>query len=177
MRTQLVRRFRSLSRRKKLAVGVSLSACSLVAFAGAAYAYFANTASTSFAVGGTAWTVTIGTVSGGPLTPGSGTVSIPVSVTNSSQVTEDLTSLTATLKSDANGDVWDTSANGGTGGWAVGCLASWFQLTFGGLSASGVAPNQTVSPEAPLTITMPADPNDNQNACVQTMPEVDFSAS
>jgi len=165
--------------KKRVAV---LGALVALAAAGAAYAYFtggSNSATGSGTVGtSSTWAVTQGTPTwSGSLTalyPGasSDTEYLPFTVTNNGHGHQAVTSITASLPAETNGD-----AETGAGADIPGCLASWFTATVDSSNPalpSDLAPGGTYTGKVDLTMQ---DTATNQNACQSASPAVTVTAS
>jgi hypothetical protein len=170
--------FQKLSK-KRLAAVASVAA---LAITGAAVAYFtggSGSVTGSGTVGAsTAWGVTTGTPTwSGTLTalyPGAtnNTELIPFTVTNNGHGHQSVTSITATLPAQSNGD-----AQTAAGADIPGCLASWFTATVdSGNPAlpSNLAPAGTYIGKIDLTMQ---DSGTNQNPCQNAAPAVTITAS
>jgi hypothetical protein len=161
-------------KRKRLLVGLGVVATLVVA--GSAFAYFTSTGTGtgSATVGSTAaWTVTPATATGGPLYPGSGSVTIPYTVTNGGSGHQDLTATSATVAS-SGGNV--TQA-----GVAVpGCLASWFNAVNTPPSTPGALPQDLAGGASAtggyVTVTM-TDAATSQNVCQGVKPDITIGAN
>lgn len=171
--------FRRLFFKKRIAV---LGVLALFALAGGAYAYFtggSGSATGSGSVGAsTAWGVAQGTPSwSGSLTalyPGaaSDTEYLPFTVTNNGHGHQSVTSVTASLPTEANGD-----AETASGADIAGCQASWFTATLDSSNPSlpsNLAPGGTYAGKVDLTMQ---DSGTNQNACQNAAPAVTVTAS
>ena len=151
--------------RKRWLVAASVVASLVVA--GVALAYFTSTGSgtgTASVGSPSNWTVTPATATGGPLYPGSGSESIPYTVTNPSPGQQQL----------ANTEAFVTSSNGNVtqGGTPVaGCLASWFTAVDSSPASlpSDLASGGTASGSVSLTMQ---DVASSQNACQGVSPDV-----
>lgn len=147
---------------------------SLVAIAAAvgAIAFFtANGSGTGQAKVGTSspWTVTSGTTTG-TMYPGSGTSTVPYTVTNAGSGNQQLGSTSASVIDDGSGNI----TAGGTP--VVGCLSTWFTATNTqptGLPAT-VAPSGTKTGSVAVTMT---ESGTNQNVCQGAQPDILISAS
>lgn len=143
----------------------------VVGTAGAAFAYFTSTGSgTSNATVGSAtnWTVTAGTPTGGPLYPGSGTVTVAYTITNPSSGHQMLNTTTAALTTSGLNVV-----SGGSG--VSGCLASWFVVTNTPPTATDLAGGASLTGGS-LTVTM-TNVALVQDLCQGVLPQITISAS
>jgi hypothetical protein len=158
---------RKLTKKRYLA----LTIVAVLAITGAAIAYFSSTGSgTGQASVGTshALSVSFGTTTG-TMYPGTGTSTVPYTVTNpAGSGVQNLSATSVAMASDSNGNILDH-------GTAVsGCLASWFTPVdhppaYGEL-ADGASRSGNV------TVTM-ADVNQSQDSCKSHTPDVVVSAS
>jgi hypothetical protein len=159
-----------------------LGAVGALALAGGAYAYFtggSNSATGSGSVGAsTQWGIAQGTASwSGSLTalyPGATNDSeyLPFTVTNNGHGHQAVTSITASLLAETNGDA-ETAA----GADIPGCLASWFTVTVDPGNPSlpaNLAPAGTYAGKVDLTMQ---DSGTNQNSCQNAAPAVTITAS
>src|SRR5204863_9469973 len=117
----------SMSRRiTKRRAFVALGVVAALVIASAAIAYFTSSGSGSgtASVGSSSpFTIATDAATGGPLLPGSGSENIAYHVTNSGNGTQNLSSTSVSVASDANGDV---THNGGS---IAGCKASWLNAS------------------------------------------------
>ena len=116
-----MKRFRSISRTKKLVAAGATVALTL-GIAGAAFAFFtASGSGTSNATVGTAgsWAVVVAARSGRPLYPGSGTETVTYTVQNNSAGNVYLQGTTAILNTDGSGQVWNTNTASYVAGYYV----------------------------------------------------------
>jgi hypothetical protein len=170
--------FRKLFKKRIAVIGV----LGLLAAAGGAYAYFtggSGSATGSGSVGAsTAWGVSQGTATwSGSLTslyPGAtnDTELLPFTVTNNGHGHQSVTSVTASLPAETNGDA-ETAA----GADITGCQASWFTATLDSSNPSlpsNLAPGGTYTGKIDLTMQ---DTSTNQNACQSASPAVTITAS
>jgi|GEM_PF-1855307 len=193
---------RKLTRKRVL-----LALCAIAAFAivGAAFAYLTtdgsgsgNAAVISSTDNAGKWTVSVTPDSTHPLLPGSGTASLPFTITNASSGNEGLTNVTVALATTTDSldstkqDIEDANGNAVTG-----CYASWFNVDgASGSQSDSSAPvyssasTQDSSTQLTLprdlasgdvvygtaTITM-SDVNANQDACEGHTPKLTVSAS
>lgn len=166
---------KGMKHRKKIIIAI---AGATLAIGGTAWAYFGLSSGTSsFAVGGTKFTVTVGASVGPALTPGGGSDSMTFDVVNNQPFAQTLTSLTASLTTDSAGGIYDTMM----GAFNDSCLASYFVLSF---SAAGLpkqlAPNggsySTATSGLQPSISMPTNAVD-ESACEGTDPQVTLTAS
>jgi hypothetical protein len=165
--------------KKRIAV---LGLLGALALAGGAYAYFtggSNSVTTSGSVGAsTTWGVAQGTPTwSGSLTalyPGasSDTELLPFTVTNNGHGHQAVTSITASLPAETNGD-----AETAGGADITGCQASWFTATVDSSNAAlpaNLAAAGTYTGKIDLTMQ---DSGTNQNACQNAAPAVTITAS
>jgi hypothetical protein len=161
--------FRRFNKKGTIAV---LSVVAALAMAAGAYAYFTSSGSgTGQAnVGGTsALTVNVGTVSGTML-PGSGSTTIPFTVTNSSQGNQSLTGVTASVKSSGGFITQSGTA-------LSGCLASWFSVSVNAPTpATQDLAGGATSTGGSVVVTMP-DLNTDQSVCENAHPDIVINAS
>jgi hypothetical protein len=160
--------FRRFTKKRLVLAAIPLSA---LALAGGAYAYFSSTGTgTSQASVGhsTNFNVSFGTVTG-TMYPGTGSTTIPYTVTNpSGSGVQNLSGAAVSVAHDASGNILDH-------GTAVsGCQAAWFTATntppaYGEL-ADGASRSGSVS------VTM-ADVNSSQDSCQSHAPDVVVSVS
>jgi predicted metal-binding membrane protein len=153
---------------------VVLSALVALGIAAGAYAYFTGTGS------GTSQTAAIGTSSNfnvtfgtpsGAMFPGSGSDTIPYTVTNTGSGSQQLSSVTTTVAS--------SGANITSAGTAVaGCLATWFSASAGTVTPTTLAasgqPNDSYA--GTVTVTM-SDSGTNQDPCQGKTPDITVHAS
>jgi hypothetical protein len=163
-------------RRKRVAV--PLAAVVALGIAAGAFAYFTSTGTGTGAAtvgSATAWKVNPSAAAGGPLYPGSGTQTIPYTVTNQASGSQALTGTTAVVASYAGspntGDVTQVGVP------VAGCLASWFTAT----NTPPASLPQTLAGSATSTagsvaVTM-QDSGTNQNVCEGATPDITVSAS
>ena len=167
---------------KKKRVVVVLAALAALAVAGGAYAYFtggSNSVTSAGTVGSsTQWGIAQGTASwSGSLTalyPGaaSDTEYLPFTVTNNGKGHQAVTSITASLPAETNGDAETTA-----GVDIAGCQASWFTATVDSSNPAlpaNLAPAGTYTGKVDLTMQ---DSGTNQNACQGAAPAVTITAS
>jgi streptogramin lyase len=158
---------------RKRAFG-AFAVLAVLAVASAALAYFTSTGSgTGSTSVGTAspWGVTSQPATGGPIYPGGGTANIVYTVTNNGSGDQQLSTITATVDADSNGDI----THNGTG--VAGCLASWFtttvhQPTNPALPAD-LTPGQQVTGSVDLTMQ---DSHTNQDPCQGSTPDITINA-
>jgi hypothetical protein len=181
-----MKRFRTISRTKKIvAVGATLALT--LGIAGAAFAYFtANGSGTGTAyVGSPApWTVAVhldASSNGVYLYPGTGVETLDFTILNSGGGPQALTSVTAAPTNDGSGLVESGSPLADIGG----CYASWFPVTFNGSLTNGnVGTPYTYGQEiaaghyvfGSVTVSM-TDAAQNQDACGGLTPSVTVKAS
>lgn len=166
---------------KKRSVAV-LGVLVTLGLAGGAYAYFtggSSSVTTSGSVGAsTTWGLAQGTPSwSGSLTalfPGgtADTEYLPFTVTNNGHGHQAVTSITASLPAETNGDA-ETAA----GADITGCQASWFTTTVDSSDPAlpaNLAPAGTYAGKIDLTMQ---DSGSNQNSCQNAAPAVTITAS
>jgi hypothetical protein len=158
--------------RKKIAlavVGGVVAAGGVVAFA---FFTAAGTGTGNGAVGtSTAWAVTSAAYTGGPLYPGSGSESIPFTVTNQSPGNQALTSISSALTTDSGGGVYDVF----TSSFNAGCLAAWFTVTNTTPTfPDDLGPAGAWSGTATLTMQ---DVATSQNACEGVDPQITITVA
>jgi hypothetical protein len=156
--------------RRRIAIVVGASAV-VLAGGGAAFAYFtASGSGTGSATVGTTgtWSVAETGATGGPIYPGSGSEVITFSVTNSGTGDQQFATATAAVNADGSGNIQTGSGDNSVSG----CLASWFSasVTSDPDVNKNVAGGASVSVQ--VTVTMPTDPTDNQDACESASPNV-----
>ena len=118
---------------------------------------------------------------GGPISPGVGTETFDWSATNNTSGSETVGSLTASIVSDANGGVYNTT----TSSFVDTCLASWFTLNLpigtsvlpGSMGAGVVFSPETNPNVGPITLTMPANASVDQSACEGVAVELSLTAT
>lgn len=170
---------RKLFKKRYVAV---LSVIALLAIAAGAYAYFtggSSSVTSSGSVGAsTTWGIAQGTAGwSGTLTalyPGASndTEYLPFTVTNNGKGRQAVTSITAVLPAEANGDA-ETAA----GADIPGCLASWFTATVDPTNPSlpdDLTPAGTYTGKIDLTMQ---DAATSQNSCQNAAPAVTITAS
>jgi hypothetical protein len=156
--------------KRRLAVVGAITALAL-AGGGSAFAYFTSsgTGTGTGAVGtSSAYTVVVGTPTGGPLVPGGATETFTYNVTNNSSGSQEFTTETITV-TDANPD----------------CLASWYSVSGTGIATAGNPATQTVTQTlaggatgAPITFTLTLiNEPVNQDACESDTPSVSVAVS
>jgi hypothetical protein len=156
--------------RRRIAV-VAVTTAFAMAGGGAALAFFTSTGAgigTGAVGSATPWTVTAGDHTGGPLLPGSGTVTIPYTIHNGGDSTQHFTTVTAAVDADTNGDI---SRGGDTPTVVTDCKAVWFSADAGTPSATTVAAGDDATVD--VTLTMPTNNVDNQDACNLPDPGLD----
>jgi hypothetical protein len=170
---------------KRRKVFVALGTLSALAVGAIAVAYFtgADGSGTGSATVGssTAWSVSVN--SGGAtfspsgyaaIYPGSGAEAIPFTVTNNGKGSQNLKSLSYTIKNDGGSPA---NAETSTGTVITGCQASWFSASADSGNAalpSDLAAAGTYTGKANMTMT---DSATNQDACQGTSPGVVVTAS
>jgi hypothetical protein len=152
--------------KSKIVAAVATTA--VVALGGtAAFAYFTTTGSGggNATVGSASnWGVTVDSVTGGPLFPGSGTEHVSYTVTNQSNGPVRLNLVTAAINSDGNGDVG-----------AVNCKSAWFNISnLSGQAAGVLGAGGTNTGSFDITMT---DTAAVQDACQNTAPGFAITAS
>jgi hypothetical protein len=158
--------FRKLTKNKRALTVLGVIA--VLAVAGVAVAFFTSSGSGtgSASVGkSTAFTVTPGTATGGPLYPGSGVETLPYTVTNPSAGNQNLASTSATVAS--------SGGNITQGGVAVpGCLAADFTANNTSVSKN-LAGGESTSSSVEVTMQ---DSGVNQDKCQSTSPDITIEA-
>jgi hypothetical protein len=160
--------------RRRIAV-VGVAAAMVLAGGGAAFAYFTASGSGtgSATVGSTGtWQVTQAS-STGTLYPGSGSSVITFNVKNTGTADQQYSTATPTVDSDGSGNI----QTGGSSTSVSGCLAAWFSASVS--SDTGVNTNVAggATVQVQVTVTMPTDSTDNQNACEGETPNVTLAIS
>jgi hypothetical protein len=159
--------FSNMSKKNKL---VTLGVIGVLATAGVAIAYFTSTGSGtgSATVGSsTPLSVTFGTVTG-TMYPGSGTSTLPYTITNPSAGHQNLAATTATVVNDGAGNIKDA-------GIAVpGCLATWFTATNSSPAAVDLAGGASTTGSVAVTMANAAA---NQDPCQGHHPDITVNAS
>ncbi|MEA2224973.1 MAG: hypothetical protein QOE67_255 [Solirubrobacteraceae bacterium] len=157
--------FRKMINKKRAIV---LGAVAVFAVAGIAVAFFTSSGSGtgSASVGkSTAFTVTVGSPSGGPLYPGSGSETLAYTVKNPSPGSQNLASTSAKVAS--------SGGNITQGGEAVsGCLAADFTATNTSVSKN-LAGGESIGSSVEVTMQ---DSGINQDACQGTSPDITVEA-
>jgi len=169
-----MKRFKSISRTKKIVV-IGLAAALTLGVAGTAFAYFTGSASTTTyaTVGSAGWSISSVSISAGPIYPGAGSQTVTFNLTNSSGGAQllDAVSVYATPSTDGHGGVIDYTASN-----VDGCAASWFTGTYvSGPSAGVTYPTGFVGTYT-YSFTM-TDSGGNQNACQGLSPQVTISVT
>jgi hypothetical protein len=160
----------------KKRVVVALSVVAALAVAGGAIAYFTSSGSGtgSATVGSSsALSVAVAAPSGGPLYPdGTSAETLGYTVTNNASFAQHIGSTTVTVAADSNGDI----KHGSTA--VTGCKASWFTASDTGASA---APATVASgggtATGTVTVKMPADSTNDQDACQGASPDITVAAN
>jgi hypothetical protein len=148
--------------RRRIVIAGASAAVVVAASGGAAYAYFTagGSGSGSGSVGTAAdFTITqVGSTTGGPLFPGSGTEVLTFSVANNSGQSEVLNGLTASV-ANSGGDVMaGTSSIGG-------CLATWFNASVADPTSFPITVDSSSTPvSVTVDLTMKTD-TANQDSC------------
>jgi hypothetical protein len=160
---------------KRKIVALGLTSAIILGTAGIAAAYFTSTGTgTGYAtVGSVGWGVSVDSVAGGPLFPGSGSEQVNYTVTNTGSSAATLNTVTLTIDS-FGGYVVDQNTNSAV----TGCAANWFQVvddSVNYLPESVPAPGGTFLDSS--TITMPTDNSDNQNNCQGVFPKFTITAN
>jgi hypothetical protein len=164
---------RKFAKRRGIA---ALTVVVALALAAGAYAFF--TGSGGSGVGNatvgqaTALAVTLDQPTGDSLLPGAGSNVFAYHVKNAGSGSQQVTTITAALKTDAAGGVFDTKSNSDVDT----CKAAWFTV----VNAPGTLPDVLAAGgvhEGSATVTMPANLTENQDACQGLTPEVIVSAS
>ena len=181
-----MKRFRSISRTKKI-VAVGATAALTLGIAGAAFAYFTASGSgtgTAYVGSPTPWTVAVHLDAGSNgvyLYPGTGVETLDFTILNSGGGPQALTSVTAAPTTDSSGLVQSGSPLADIGG----CYASWFPVTFNGALTNGnsgtpytygqeIAAGHYVF--GSVTVTMTDEPY-SQDACAGLTPNITVKAS
>ena len=160
---------------------IAIAAVAAVVAAGGvvAFAFFtaAGTGTGNGAVGtSTAWNVNSSAYSGGPLYPGTGSESVPFTVTNRSPGNQALTSITSALTTDGAGGVYDVN----TSSFNDGCLATWFTVTNTTPTfpddLAGTAPGPAGTYSGTATLMMQDFPA-SQNACQGVDPQITIAVN
>lgn len=160
------------ARRRIIIAGITTAA--VLGTGGAAFAYFAasgsGTGSATVGAAGT-WTVTAATAKGGPLYPdGTSSETIVFTVMNTGSGQQEYTTATPTVAADGSGFITQ-------GGNPVGnCYANWFNASIATPATDDPGINTEIgggkSTKVTVTVTMPADANDNQTACAGKSPDI-----
>lgn len=162
--------------RKKIALAAAVA---VVAAGGAvAFAYFTSTGTGTGngTVGtATAWTVTVGSPTGGALLPGSGTDTFAVSVKNAGAGNQLLTSISVAVNTSG------PDAATALGADIPGCLASWFTASVALQPTTPDAvpydvPGGVTEAGGSVTLVL-NDAAANQNACESALPGITVTAS
>ena len=159
--------FSSMSKKHKL---VTLGVIAALATTGVAFAYFTSTGSGtgSATVGSsTALTVAFGTVTG-TMYPGSGSSTLPYTITNPSAGHQNLAATTATVVNDGAGNIKDANVA------VPGCLATWFTVTNSGPAPVDLAGGASTTGSVAVTMANAAS---NQDACQTHHPDITVNAS
>jgi hypothetical protein len=160
---------RKFTRKRAL---VALSVVAVLATAGAALAFFTSSGSGtgSASVGSsTSFTVAVGTATGGPLTPGSGSQTLSYTVTNPGSGSQNLSGTSAVVAS--------SGLNIKSGGTAVpGCLAADFTVVNNKPTLPQNLAGGATSTPGSVTVTM-QDSGVNQDPCQGKTPDITVSAS
>jgi hypothetical protein len=159
----------------KRRIVVVLCAIVALAVAGSAYAYFTSTGTgtdQTAAVGSaTNFNVTFGTATGA-MFPGSGTDTIPYTVTNAGSGSQQLHAISAVVAADVSGNI----TSSGTA--VVGCLAVWFTATPPTITAVTLNPSPAAGSTSTGNVTVAmVDSGTNQNVCQGKTPDITISAS
>jgi hypothetical protein len=160
-----------LTNRRRIVIAAAATAL-VLAGGSAAYAYFTSTGSGtgSGTVGSaTNFTVTAGTPTG-TMYPGSGSTVIVFTVTNEGTGDQEFTSADATIPAESDGDAESGPISDPSD--ITGCTADWFSASVTSDPDIGteIAPGDSVN--VTVTVTMPADSTDNQDACEGVTPDV-----
>lgn len=161
----------------KRRVVVVLTSVLALAIVSGAFAYFTGDGSftgSAGAVGSAAnYSVSFGTPTGN-MYPGNGSDTIPYTITNTGNGTQQVSSVTAIVDSDANEDI----TVGDTG--VSGCQADWFAVSAPGTLSTPVtlAPSghSGDSYSGTITVTM-KNSQTNQNSCQGQTPDITVHAS
>jgi len=157
----------------KKVVAIGLAAGMTLGAAGAAFAYFTSTGSGSGSVttgSASQWTVAAGTTTGTTLYPGTGSQTVPFTITNAGSGDQALTSETFTVAADGSGNVETTAGN--TSSAVPGCLASWYSLTPGAVApvnGTSIVPAGTATDSVAVTLT---NASVSQNNCQGVSPAI-----
>jgi hypothetical protein len=109
------------------------------------------------------------------ISPGVGTSTHAITVTNGSAGSLVLTTVTAAMAHDVSGNILDT-ANGNAP--KIGCLASYYTPTVtGGPSLPLTITATNSSPAGNVNVTMPTNAGVDQSVCEGTAPQVIVTAS
>ena len=159
---------------KRRAAGAAVAAILLAGGTMAAYAYFtggsASTTGTAHTGSVSTWSVAVGTFSGGPVYPGSGTDSATYTITNTGNGNQALTSVAATVNSSSS----DVTQSGTP---VAGCLASWYTAAAGAPTPAlntAIAKNATATGTVSVTLT---ESNSSQNPCKGINPDININVS
>jgi hypothetical protein len=147
---------------------IVLSAVVILAFgAGVAYAYWSATGvgdGSATSASNSAFTVSSGTPTGGPLTPGGATTSVPFTVSNPGSGSLRLSTVTVTV-AESDGSTWNSVAGCSAADYTVGTPA----ITYGNIPAGG-------SVSGTVSVTMNNLPT-NQDGCKNATVPLYFVAS
>jgi hypothetical protein len=170
--------FRKLFK-KRIAAGAAIA---VLAVAGGAYAYFSGGTSSVTGTGNVGASTIWGVAEGSPTWSGSLTALYPgatsdteylnFTVTNNGHGHQAVTSITASLPTESNGDA-ETAA----GADIAGCQASWFTATVDPTNPAlpdNLAPNGVYTGKIDLTMQ---DSGTSQNSCQNASPAVTITAS
>jgi hypothetical protein len=138
---------------------------------GGAYAYFTSTGTgtgTASVGSSTAFAVSFGTTTGGPLYPGAGSQALPYTVTNpAGGGSQNLTTTTAKVAS-SGGNVTQAGTP------FAGCLAAWFTATNAAPPSVNLVPGASATGSVAVTMQ---DSGTNQDPCQGVAPDITVSAS
>jgi len=144
---------------------------------GAAMAYFTGnngSGNGSATVGtSTALQVSVGSCEGSALVPGSGSQTCGFTVTNPGPAQQRLASTSVAMRHDGSGNVYDTT----TSGFVSGCQASWFDVNVSSDPAPIVLASGADVTTGTVTMTMPSDAVNNQDACQGITPGFTVTAN
>ena len=156
--------------RRRIAV-VSATAVAVLGVAGVAFAYFTASGSGTgnATVGSTGtWLVTQDSTTG-TIYPGSGNSVITFNVKNTGTGDQQYSTATTAVNADGSGNITQSGVG------VSGCKASWFSPSI--TSDPGINTNVAggASVKVQVTVTMPTDSADNQNACQGKLPDVNLT--
>jgi VCBS repeat-containing protein len=158
--------FRPLKCKRAAVVVGSVAALALAA---SAFAFFTTTGTgigTASVGSATAFTVSFGTATGGPLFPGSGIQRLPYTIANPGGGAEQLTTTTATVAS-SSGNVTSTGTP------VPGCLAAWFTAANTAPATASLDPGASTTGSVAVTMQ---DSGTSQNLCQGVTPDITVDA-